>query len=111
MVDKIGMIRRLSIVLALCAASLALVGGFSARGDDEHDHDRAREARERGEILPLQEIIGLMRKRVDGRIAEVKIEREKDLWVYEIRVIDQRGRLIEVDLDAKTGRILEIEDE
>lgn len=86
-------------------------GYAHGRDRDDDDHDRAWEARARGEVLPLRQILSLTAARVPGRVAEVELENEGGVWTYEIRVISPRGRLIDVHLDARTGKVMKIEDD
>ncbi len=79
--------------------------------DDEDDHDRAREARERGEILSLAEVSERARARFPGRILEAELEREGGRWVYELKILDPAGRLREVYVDAQNGSLLDHEED
>jgi len=79
--------------------------------DDDHSHDRARRATERGEILNLSEVYTRIAAQVPGRVLEAELEREHGRWVYELKILDPRGRLQEIELDARTGVILDHEEE
>jgi uncharacterized membrane protein YkoI len=98
--------RRRAIAGAL--ALMALLAAPAFADDDKHDHDRARRALERGEVLPLERILAVVRARVPGEVVRVELEREDGMWIYEVRVIDSAGRRIEVDVDAARGVILKI---
>jgi uncharacterized membrane protein YkoI len=76
---------------------------------DEPDHERARAALARGEVLPITEILRAASTEVAGDVLEIELEREHGAWVYEITIIDSDGRRREVLLDAATARVLEIE--
>ena len=43
--------------------------------------------------------------KLPGEVAGVEIERERGRWLYEFRVVDAKGRLYEVYIDAGTGEI------
>lgn len=102
-------LRSLCGLLVLVLAGVLLgAGPVPALGDDL-DHERAQQARERGEILPLERILALVRARVGGDVVKVELDRDDGIWVYELKVIDGRNRLLEVEVDARTGEILEIE--
>lgn len=73
---------------------------------DDDSHDRALEASERGEILPIAEIYERARARYPGRVLEAELDREQGRWVYELKVLDPAGRLREVYLDAQSGAVL-----
>ena len=83
----------------------------------EHDHDRARHARARGEILPIAEILRRVSAEVPGEVIEVELEHEDgdedaaEPWVYELEILDPDGRRIEVRVDARHGRLLTREDD
>lgn len=79
-----------------------------ADNDDRHrrDHDLARQALERGEVLPLEAVLAEVRKSVSGEVAGIELEREHGVWLYEIKMIGPGGALTEVKVDARTGRIL-----
>lgn len=79
--------------------------------DDDHDYDRARRALSRGEILPMAQLLERLHARIPGEVVEVELEREDGVWVYEFKVIDRQGRLLEVYVAAESGEILAIEDE
>lgn len=84
------------IVLLLAAPALA---------DD--DHDRARAALERGEILPLSRILAVVEREVGGRIIEIDLDRDDGRYVYEVEAVSRDGRLVELSIDAATGAILD----
>jgi len=79
--------------------------------DEDHSYDRARRAAERGEILPLERIYERALARFPGRVLEAELERKRGLWVYELKILDDRGRLFEVYLDAGTGAVLKHEED
>ncbi|RBI83788.1 peptidase [Rhodosalinus halophilus] len=94
------MTRAFALVLMLLAAqSLA----------DRDDHDRARRALERGEVLPLARILAVAEAEAGGRAIEVEFEREDGRWIYELELITPAGRLVELEIDAATGAILDRE--
>jgi uncharacterized membrane protein YkoI len=96
-----------AIQTALIAAMLLLIGtgaaGARDRGDDRRE--ALRRAVEAGEIRPLADILNALRARLVGDITGIEIEREDGRWRYELRLIDGRGRLLEVYVDARTGEI------
>jgi len=74
--------------------------------DDGHSHDHARRARERGEILTLSEVYARAAAQVPGRVLEAELEERHGRWVYELEILDSRGGLRELELDARTGLVL-----
>jgi len=75
------------------------------------DFEIARDAVERGEILPLAEVLNRLAKVHPGRVVEVELEYSKGVLVYEVELVTEDGRLIEVDMNAATGDILGVEEE
>ena len=94
--------RRLLAILAVILAAPALAGD---------DHDRAREALARGEILPLSRILGVVEREVGGRVIEVDLDRDDGRYVYEVEAVSRDGRLVELSIDAATGAVLDRDDE
>ena len=94
--------RRVWAVAALVGA-MAASGGASADGED---HDRARAALERGEVLPLHAILEKVGQAYPGKVIEVELEREHDRWIYELRWLMRGGALVKLEVDARDGTIL-----
>ena len=99
----------------LCAVLLAPGAAVQASErywqDEDRSHDRARHALQRGEVLPLPEMLGLLQAKVPGDVIEVEFEEKKGMLVYEFKVIDPQGRRLEVYMDATNGELLSIEDD
>lgn len=97
--------------LAALAFALLLVGAAAmqplvASADGGRDHDRARAALEAGEILPLETILARVRRQHPGDVLELELEREHGRWVYEIKLLQQGGRVVKLEVDASTGEVL-----
>lgn len=103
----------LIVIAALFSASGNADHRAQRSGDAAHDH--ARLALERGEVRPLAEILARVAEIVPGEVIHVEFERqhqrEHPVWMYEIKVLAADGRLREVEVDAATGRILNVEDD
>lgn len=93
------------VVAALCCGLLVLAAGPVAAGDD--DHEIARRALEAGEVLPLRTVLDIVEKQYPGQVVEVEFEHDDGEFQYEIKVLQQGGRLVTLDLDARTGEIVE----
>lgn len=93
----------------LAAALLALV---PAAASDHHKGapEAVRRAVEGGEIKSLAEILAAVRGKLPGEVAGVEIERERGRWRYEFRIVDAKGRLYEVYVDARSGEIERIKE-
>lgn len=76
---------------------------------DQREQDDARAAVQSGAIKPLHEILGQVQSKLGGDIVKVRLERHGDRWTYEFRVIDAKGRLRDILVDAVEGKILGVE--
>lgn len=95
---SIGM---MTVLAMLLASGMAWAG----------DHERARELLERGEILSLTEIIRQTNTEIPGKILEVELEEKGGLIVYEVEFLEEHGVVKEMLIDAKTGRIISVEED
>ena len=95
------------LALSLCAAILACCSATSIAGDD---HDRARQALEAGEVLPLHTILVRVEREQPGQVLDVELEREhegnRDRWIYEIKMLRSGGALVKLKVDARNGAII-----
>ncbi len=78
--------------------------------DDGLDAGAARAAMLRGEILPLDRILAILRRNFPGEIIEIELELDDGALVYEFDILGPDGRLFEVEIAAATGEIIEIEE-
>ncbi len=92
----------------------ALSWGFAASvtfgdevGKSRGDHDIALEALERGEILPLETVLSEVRKTIHGEVVGIELERERETWLYRIKIIAPGNSMIEAHVDARTAKVLE----
>lgn len=100
---------RITLHGILPAAGLILSGLILANpslADDRQDHDRARQALEAKEILPLQTLLASIERQHPGQIMEVELEREHGRWRYEIKLLRSNGSLVKLEIDARDGSIL-----
>lgn len=90
------------LVLSVMIAALAP----AAAGND--DHERAREALERGEVMPLRTLLERVERDYPGKVVEVELEREHGRWIYEIRVLRSGGALLKLEIDARDGTVMRV---
>lgn len=79
--------------------------------DEESDHDKALHAVERGEILPLEQVLNAVRAEMPGDIIGLQLEKEHGVWVYEFKIVDPSGQMREIYVDAKTAQVLEMKED
>lgn len=76
---------------------------------DDVSHYEARKLRESGKILPLETIIEKAKTYRNGQVIDTELERDDGMLVYEIEILDDQGRVWELEFDATNGDLLELE--
>lgn len=76
---------------------------------DDDDHERALDARASGAARPLAEILPLVEARFGARVIEVELDEDDGRIVYEFELITPDGRVLEAEIDAASGAVLEFE--
>lgn len=101
-----------------CLLLAAAGPAFADWDDDEDDDDDYRrdqevvwDARKRGEILPLEVILGTVLQRYPGELLKLELDDDDGYLIYEMEVLTRRGIVLEMEIDARTGRILDIEED
>jgi uncharacterized membrane protein YkoI len=89
------------------ALALAALGVAPSWAGDGHDHDRARQAVEAGEVLPLKTIMERVERDYPGKVMEVELERHGERWIYEIKLLRAGGALVKVKIDGRTGDVID----
>lgn len=89
-------------VLAALALALALPPAAAK------DQDRAREAVRRGEAVPLAQVTEHALRTFGGRVIEVDIDGERRRIEYELELLLDDGRVIELTYEGRTGHLIEI---
>lgn len=111
--------------MIVTGATLALLLTFAAHSPASADADanehhrqkqdmerqRIRDDVERGVTKSLATLRQIVLARVAGQIVSTKPDRDDDRLIYEFRILRADNRLIEVEVDAASGDILEIENE
>jgi uncharacterized membrane protein YkoI len=98
-----------SILVAAALAGAASLALFPAQADE--GPAVAKRLSEAGVILPLEKIVAAARKIKPGEVLESELERKGKGYVYEIEILDARGQVWEVKLDAKTAKLIKLESE
>jgi len=96
----------MAAMLALALpAGLSAVPGHAWADDTQRD---AREAVERGEILPLDRVLAIVTAAYPGQVLDVQLRgsRRGGDWRYRIKMLSDSGRVSVIAVDAATGRIL-----
>ncbi|AVO49507.1 peptidase [Melaminivora suipulveris] len=89
------------LMAALAASGAALHAG-------ESDHERARRALERGEVLPLRAVLEQVERTQQGQVLKIEFERDDGRYLYKIRLLQPDGRVAKLKVDAVDGRVLSV---
>ncbi|WP_374309633.1 PepSY domain-containing protein [Dongia sp.] len=95
-------------VLALPLLTAPAPRAFAQAAEEDVDQEVARKALENKEILPLSTVLAEVEGKVTGDVVEIELERKLGQWVYEIEVIGEDGRVRDIDVDAKTGEVINV---
>lgn len=102
-------LRRSTASLAFVAAVSLLPVSVALAGKD--DHVEARRLLQKGEILPLVQILDVAQRRVPGDVIEVELELEDSGWEYKVKVLTPTGHVRKITLNARNGAVLKIKDD
>jgi len=87
--------------------------GRAADGTTDHGHDAelARRLVASGRILPLAHVIDQARVLSPGTLIDARLHWESghDGYVYEVKMLDRAGAVLELEFDAATGLVIENE--
>jgi uncharacterized membrane protein YkoI len=98
------MLKRLTALALLSALVLPVP---QSKADDELD--RLRDAVNRGEVMPLSALQDEVRRAFPGEIIRVKLDEDDGRFIYEFKVLKTNGRLVEIEMDARDGRVLDVD--
>jgi uncharacterized membrane protein YkoI len=101
-------LRRPLIVLVLAVAAATAGTALQAAERGHGDHDLARQALERGQVLPLRTVLEKVEREYQGQVLKVEFEHDDGRFIYEIRLLQQDGRMAKLKIDAVDGRVLQI---
>lgn len=101
-----GSSRQIATLVGAAALGLALTAAWAGGG---HNHDRARAAVEAGEILPLPALLEQLQRTNPGQVLALELEKDDGRWIYEIKLLQNDGRLVKLDVDARTAQVLKLE--
>ena len=92
----------------LLYALLALLIPSTLPAQDTDDASRALEAVRRGEIQPLSAFLPGVERRFQGRVLSKALLEQGEGFNYRFKILTDDGRLIDVVLDARSGRVLTV---
>ncbi|MGE8153531.1 PepSY domain-containing protein [Pseudomonas vancouverensis] len=71
------------------------------------DQDEALRLRQKGVILPLEQLLQQAMDRYPGaKLLEAELEEKHDLYIYEVELLTPEGIVRELGINASTGVLL-----
>lgn len=99
------LIRASFIVLLFAAVA------FTATARDI-GQDEALRLRQNGDIMALERLLDIALSLYPGaRLLEAELEEDDDIYIYDVELITPKGVVREIEIDARTGRILKDEED
>lgn len=100
---KVCSVSRMALVLlTFCSVVLAR----------DLDQDEALRLRQRGVILPLEQLLQQAMDRYPGaKLLEAELEEKHDVYIYEVELLTTEGVVRELDVNASTGQLLKDEED
>lgn len=97
------MIRILILISALCLMPYSMAGSAFAQSDQ----DDALRAVRSGQIMPYGQIRKMTERALGGTvIGQNPPRRVGKRWIYNLRVLQKNGQVVQVVVDARNGRVL-----
>lgn len=84
------------------------------RDDDDDDDDKddnkanANHKNKKQNIITAEKAISITQKKYPGQLKEIELDNDDGKQVYEIEIQTKRGE-VELEIDAKTGKILDVD--
>ncbi|WP_434360296.1 hypothetical protein NF212_07585 [Parasalinivibrio latis] len=100
------------MTVAILFVSLTLLtnlAGASPHLKYDEDWDEVKAAVDDGAIRPYNELLEKLNSlNPKAKIVKVEVEEEDGIWIYEIRMLDQRRNVVKMELNASTLEILSV---
>ncbi|WP_084153958.1 PepSY domain-containing protein [Simplicispira psychrophila] len=84
------------------------LGAAPAWSGSHDDHERALQAVQSGQVLPLTTVLERLGREHPGQVLEVELEQDDGQWIYEIKLLSADGQLMKLKLDARTAQVLRL---
>lgn len=79
--------------------------------DDAKNRNLAKRLVAEGHIRSLSAIVEDVRGQLPGEMLEVEFESDDGMYKYEMKILRPDGKVQEVEVDARTGAIVKVEDD
>ncbi len=95
----------ISIFLVLAVGTI----DCDVRADDDLSPHEIRQLITKGSILSLESILQQYPENDYGKLLDLEVKREDAKVIYELEFLLPDSRVLEIELDARDGRVLEQE--
>lgn len=99
---------RLALALGLCVLALSLASWTAPSGAGQRDHELARQALEKGQVLPLRTVLDRVEHEYQGQVIKVEFEHDDGRFIYEIRVLQAGGKVSKLKINAQDGSLISL---
>jgi len=100
---------RRRLLLAMAALVLLVLLTMPVSGHaDKSDRDRARQALLDGKVLSLRDVLEKVTQEFPGEPIEIEFDEDDGVYVYEIKLLQQSGSVLKLEVDASSGDITSI---
>lgn len=79
------------------------------RAGEDISQNEIRELVKQGKLLPLESIMLLYPEKLYGKLLDLEAEREHGTVIYELKFLRTDSRIVELEIDASNGLLLEQE--
>lgn len=97
-------------VLVACLVALLMAAAMNTQWASADPDPGNADGRE--EVAPLRSLLAQLSAAYPGSVLEVELEREEngreDIWVYEIKLLTDSGRVLKLEYDAVNLELLKI---
>ena len=90
------------------ALVVGTISGVLQAGDDVSSN-QIRSMVKNGEILSLESILSQYSEKEYGKSLDLEVKREHQNMIYELEFLRSDGRVVELEIDARNGQLLEQE--
>jgi len=97
--------KMMSIFLVLAVGTTSTL----LRAGEDISQNEIRELVKQGKLLSLESILVLYPQKQYGKLLDLEAERKQDDIIYELKFLRADGRVIELEIDASNGLLLEQE--
>ena len=104
--------RKVLVIMASIVAVIVVSAGSILAYEHYTSHERDRSVSVRADgVLPLVSVLDIAARHLPGEVLKIELENEHERLQYEIKVLADNGRVREIKLDARSGELIEIEDD